>query len=471
MTRTSNGGENYRCLERGSTVEFNYVDYGRHDNLGTVGGFETHHIYLTCQELKEKYLPIDANPREPSNSRIVKSMQETLRDDAESFVKWNNGITVVCENVNKGSGTVELEFSEEDEGICNGGHTYFAIVTSNHDVSNSGVLLEVIEVPQDLDNREEEIVEIAKKRNNINNLDNYTVADFLDLYEPFKQRMDDPEVVSWHENDSEAKSYAVSAPEVIRMMTTVNPTRYRHAILCPGGSYHKSAATSKTSLHTSWFEDALEARDNDNEDPMAFLGVLIDDLFEIRDMIAYSFKEGDYDNSFRKRSFYQDNIGGEDATTRDLHMGDYDGLTGYKIRSTLEVMVLGMFRSNLFQKYDEDGNVRYVGWMVEPKTLWDEEKERVVDNLSTFYDDVGKSYRDFINSEAPYREELYEFGRSASWPFPPAEILYDTESADKYVFTEDTEDATHWLADSGEGLISISDRERPDDEPLYKVSN
>lgn len=328
--------------------------------------------------------------------------------------------------------------------------------------------MEVIEIPTDLDDREDEIVEIAKKRNNINNLGNYTVADFLDLYEQFKHRMDDPSDVSWHENDSEARSYAFSAPDVIRMMMTLDPERYRHAILSPGKPYHKGAATSKTSLHTSWFDTALDARDNGNDDPMSHLGCLIDDIFEILDMVSHSFKDDDYDESFRKRSFYQENIGGDDGTVQTLHFGEYDGEEGWKITPTLEIMILGMFRSDLYMKLDGDVDVSYIGWMVDPKILWQEEKERVMDNVSTFYDDVGKSYRDLINSEAPYREELYEFGRNPSWPDPPAQVLYDAESAKEYTATTELSEATHWLSDSGEGLIEIEEEPRPDSEPLYK---
>lgn len=465
--RKSAKGNDYRVLKSGKPVELDYIDYGRHTSLGSVGGFDTHHIYVTCQELKDKCLPIDANPREPSHSRIVQSMQDTLKDSPSSFVKWNNGITVVCENVTQNRGSVTLEFSEQDEGICNGGHTYYAIATSNHNVVDAGVKLEVIEIPRDLDNREDEIVEIAKKRNNINNLDNYTVADFLGLYDPFKNRMNDPSIVSWHENDSDAKSYAISAPDIIRMMTAVDPERYRHAILSPGKSYHKGAATSKSSIHTSWFESALEARDNGNDDPMAHLGCLIDDLFEIRDMLSYSLKEDDFGQGFRKRSFFQDNIGGENATQRDLHIGKYAGKTGYKLRSTLEVMLLGTFRSDIYLNVDTRGEVQLIGWMIEPNQIWDEERKRIMDDISTFYDDVGKSYRDLINSEAPYREELYEFGRNPDWPSPPAQIVYDAEDATKFNHTDDGSVATHWLSQSGEGLVAFNDRARPSDEPMY----
>lgn len=468
MTKTSSTGESYQVLETGSIVEYDYVDYAKHENLNAVGGFNTHHIYVTCQELKDKCLPIEANPREPSLSRIVKAMQDTLKDEPESFVKWNNGITIVCEEVNQHNGIVSLEFSDEDEGICNGGHTYFSIVTTNHDVSEAAVKLEVIQIPSELEGRNEEIVEIAKKRNNINNLDNYTVADFLGLYDHFKEKMEDPTLVSWHENDSDAKPYAVSAPDLIRMMTVVNPDRYNHPILSPEKTYHRSAALSKTSRHTEWFDGALDARDAGKHDPMAPFGTLIDDLFEIREMLSYSFKHDDYDSSFRKRSFYQDNIGGEGATNRDLYLGEYDGSVGYKIPATLEVMLLGMFRSDVYARVNADNEYQYIGWIINPKQIWHEEKERIVNDLSAYYDDVGKSYRDFINSEAPYRVELYEFGRKPSFPKPPAEILYDVRSGDCYVSTEGENDATHWMSNTADGLKPLHSSSPPGDEALYK---
>jgi len=452
-------------------VDFNYIDYSKHADLGSVGGFDTHHIYLTCEELSNKLLPIDANPREPSHSRIVDSMQDTLADNPSDFIKWNNGLTVVCESVSHDApnSQVTINFSDSDEGICNGGHTYFAIETADGVLDSAGVHLEVIEVPTSLgeEERQDEIVEIAKKRNNINNLDDYTVADFLDCYQIFKDVMDDEHMVSWHENDSKAYSYAIDAPELVRLLATLDPNRFHHDLLKPSSTYHKTAAISKGKIHSRWFDGALEARKNDDEPPMSDSALLINDMLEIRDMLSYSLKHDTFSPGIKRASFFQDNVKGANESTRNLHVGKYDGETGWKLPSALEVMLIGMFRSNIYLNFDESGEMRYIGWVLDHKELWDDRKEDVLTRLKRYYDDVGKSYRDFKNSESPYELNLYKYGHDPDWPHPPAQILYDTSNHDSFEAIQDREDARYWLESDGDGLVELSVRSPSDPVPYY----
>lgn len=401
-------------------------------------------------------------------------MQETLADEPENFIKWNNGLTVVCEEVSfdESDSKVTIDFSEANEGICNGGHTYFSIVTAGGNLSDAGVHLEVIEVPEGLgeEERQDEIVEIAKKRNNINNLDNYTVADFLDCYQIFKDEMRDDRLVSWHENDSRAHSHAIDAPELIRILAALNADRYHHDILKPNSSYHKPASLSKSSIHTGWFNGALDARDKGEEPPLAHMSVLIDDILELRDMLAYTLKHGSLPKGFKNTNFYKEVIKGKKETTRDLYIGKYANEEGWKLRSTFEVMLLGMFRSNIYTKAGSDKDIRHIGWVLDPESIWDDRRENILEHLKRYYDDVGKSYRDFINSESPYELAVYKYSHDPRWPDPPAQILYDTETSERYNYVGNQSEATHWLENSSEGLIKISARKPSSGSPLYKIN-
>lgn len=471
ITKTSGDGISYQTLDTGSSITFSYEDCSEHTNLGSIGGFDVHHVYLTCEELKDSLLPAEANPREPSHSAVVEQMQRTLTNDPEKFIRWNNGITVVCESVSQNSSNSEvtLSFSDADEGICNGGHTYFSIVTSGGTLDDAGVQLEVIEVPSTLNkqDRQEEIVEIARKRNNINNLDEHSISDFLDLYEVFKQPMGDPKAVEWHENDSKAHDYAIGAKDLVRILAALDPDRFHHGMVKPNNKRHAKTATAKGSIHSNWFDGAMEARTKGGDPPMHYMAVLIDDIFEIRDMMSYSFKNESFSSGIKRSNFFTENIGGDNATIRDLHHGNYAGKDGYRLKKALELMLIGAFRSDIFIDFDMSHSPQYIGWVESPSELWDEEKERVLGELETRYKSVNSSFRDMKNKSISYETELFEWGRNPSWPDSPAQILYDIDNYNEFRSVDNLSDATHWLNLGGEGLINKKDQSPPQDVPLY----
>jgi len=121
-------------------------------------------------------------------------MQDTLQDYPEDFVKKNNGMAMLCGQVDysdNGSGEVTLTF-EENEGICNGGHTYFAMKTTGFELDENAVVhIEAIQIPDTVvgDERKEEIVGIARARNNNNRLERRSEANYLGYYDIFKDTL------------------------------------------------------------------------------------------------------------------------------------------------------------------------------------------------------------------------------------------------------------------------------------------
>ena len=57
------------------------------------------HGYLLGSEINQKKLPIDANPRKPSPTKVVKMMQATMVREPNNFHHLNNGMTVIASDL------------------------------------------------------------------------------------------------------------------------------------------------------------------------------------------------------------------------------------------------------------------------------------------------------------------------------------------------------------------------------------
>jgi hypothetical protein len=295
------------------SVELDSADYLNKHELQE--GFEIHHTYVNCSELQETRMPLDANPREPSESRQVKAMQRTLEDDPRDFVKMNNGVVVICSDINTTNGNVSLEFNK-GEGICNGGHTYFAVTTAG-DISEEAKLhLEVIVVPEKSEEaRLKDIVDIARARNNSNQLEKRSEADFLGYYDVFRYRTEKEGQVEWHENDSDAYDdhSTIDAVHFLRLMKSLDITSYKHDVYNPDANSHKSLGTSKSRVHRQWINQVEKALDGEIEQrPLRYLYPLCNDVLYLRDLLSYSFRR-DSDiglGNFRNYKLYNTTSGG-----------------------------------------------------------------------------------------------------------------------------------------------------------------
>lgn len=467
VQKTSSDGIAYYAFDTPGDLELEVVDKSKHENLSSVGGFPVYHAYVRCSQIRNKCLPLDANPREPSTTRQVRAMKDTLAESPEDFVKKNNGMTILCKSIQyqpSDENKLTASFSEEEEGVCNGGHTYFAILTEEDIADNATVHLEFVEVPDDIpsEERKEEIVGIARARNNNNSLEKRSEADFLGYYDIFKNLLDDEKVVSWHEGDADATKYSIDAPHFIRMLYVLNPTEFRHKVYSPGKSNHKSAVTSKSRFHNKWFEGASEAQKNDTRDPLKFVGVLGNDIFELRDMFSYTIENESFSSGFKRSALYQDYI--QSRGLRDLKIGKYAGEIGSDLPTTLELMLLGLFRSSLYI-YMKDDQIEYTGWVKDPEELWNRRKDEIMGQWGTYFSEAGKEPREFIRKSAPYEQDIYEYGFEPEVPEP--EILYSVEDGKRY---EASESGNYWLdTDSGDGLNSVDERETPDGANCYEI--
>lgn len=467
ITKQSTDGTPYTSLSTPCEIELDTIDYTGHTKLSSVGGFPVHHIYVECNEIKRKYLPLDANPREPSTTAQVRAMQETLQKHPDDFIKKNNGMVLLCNevNYNEEEGSVTLSFFDQ-EGVCNGGHTYFSIYITDDIGPEATVHLETIQIPEEItgDERREEIVGIAQARNNNNRLERRSEADYLGYYDPFKEALEKPDMVSWHEGDSEAHQDAIDAVHFIRLMKSLDPLAYYHPLYNESGDRHKSPATARTSVHNSWYEQMERAMLTNGDIPIKYLVPLSNDMLWLRDLVSYSLKHEDLGPGFRKTSLYQDYLSeGE----RELSWRKFAGEFGWQLTPPLEVLFTGLFRTNLWmQLSDQDESVQLVGWFEHPRDLWNARKSDILDEMAQYFTEADSDPKDFIRISAPYEKDLFTLGFNQDPPDP--QIIYLVQSQRKFIESE-YDQATHWLdTESGRGLVPLELELAPDGSTHYK---
>ena len=468
----SSDGVPYDARRTPSTVTLDVESHSVHTKLEQRDGFPVHHLYVRCEEINERCLPLDANPRRPSRTSQVRAMQDTLQDYPEDFVKKNNGMAMLCGQVDysdNGSGEVTLTF-EENEGICNGGHTYFAMKTTGFELDENAVVhIEAIQIPDTVvgDERKEEIVGIARARNNNNRLERRSEANYLGYYDIFKDTLKKEDMVSWYQGDSDAHSDAIDAVHFIRLLKSWDVFTYYDPLYCEHCDNHQSPATAKASVHNSWCEQMEKSNLSDETKPLRYLVPLSNDLLELRDMVAYSLKQDDLGPGFRRSSLFQEQW---KDSSRDLHCGDYDDEVGNKLAPTMEVLFNGLFRSNIWTMHGEHGEIKYSGWFTDPKVLWNNKKRNVLESLANDFQDFDADPKVFIRASSPYDNQLFTLGYGQEPPQP--KYVYDVESGDKYEKIDDKKEATHWLDKTdGTGIVSLEVDVPSESDPVYKGIN
>lgn len=483
IERESADGHPYKSRTVPCDISLEILDYKNHEALTDVGSYETHHLYVRCKEISEKFLPfLDANPREPSVTSQVRNMQEELQDSPEDFVKKNNGLTLICDSIDfdESDEMVTISFSE-DEGVCNGGHTYFAIQTLDAPLDDSAtVRIEAIQLPDDLtgDDRRDQIVGIAQARNDNQSLHTSSEADYLGYYDPYKTGMANTQDVSWHEGDADAHSEAISAVHFIRLLYALDPMEYHHPLYNPGSDRHQQLVISPGNIHESWFDEMEDAMQGQQLIPMRHMIPLIQDMWKIRDHLAYTLHNADLSGDvggdsvvIRRTSLYRNYIG--NRPLKSLNHSHHD--EGLDLPNTLETIFFGLFRSNVWRCRDNTGDIGMIGWFINPNTIWDRTRLSVLSQMSEYFQEADSDAWQFQRQASPYEKDLYTFGwevterqESPSHPQIVYEITDHATHTDvaceysKYKKVDDEEDATHWYSIDGECTMQDLEEIRPD---------
>jgi hypothetical protein len=436
LPRTSSDQVPYTVAQTPCAVRFDASNYC--GAVKTPDGYTFHHLFVPCEQLRTAGLPLDANPREPTRAKVVKEMNETLRESPERFHHWNNGITVVCDDVTRETSDILLQF-DEGSGVCNGGHTYFTINTFPQAVSPLALVhIEAIELPQGMsaDARRIAINSIAKYRNANRALLPTTQADFLGLYDPFKLALGaNSTAVRWHEGDSNASQEAIASETLVRMLAAVDPLWFKHPVHAPHRDNHKSAATSSNAIHSRWFDGQ-----GDPESNLRHMALLTVDVFRISELLSYVIKNGDFSRGFRNTLFYDWLTEGGDRTLVHYNPGQ----TGARLPNPAMIMMLGAFRSNVCLVKNEEGYASLVGLLDDPEQLWLNNYEAYLDQLMNMFGDKDQNPLLFVKSDGPYDLQLMALEHGRHLPDIPS-LLADVASGQRYVHTEDRSTATHEL--------------------------
>lgn len=445
-TITSQDGIEYRVLTTPSEVNLIPESIKTHDSFSD--GYKIHHLYVKCEEIKNCKLPLESNPREPTKADVVKKMINTLHQAPQFFHHWNNGISVIIDEIQKINGNeYQIKFREGD-GVCNGGHTYFAIETMETEINSKALVhLELIQLPTECSGqtRLQTIIDIAEKRNRNRQLLESTQADYLNYYNPFKMYLDKNKVfVKWHEGDSEAdRIRSINSEHFIRLLTTIDPHWYDHPVINPRGGLH-NAARSVKAIHSKWYEGV---ENKDPERDLYAIGVFSKELFKIRDIISYSLKNDDFtavSQGWRNTNFYSWLRGWREEKLRKLefyHAEDF----GLDIPPTADVIFIGTFRYNVWIGKDSLGETKYVGWLKDPLDLWESTKTELIKRLTRAFGDSENDAKRFVRKESPYENQLIEIMYGMGIPNDPVRF-YDISDIENVIrYKKEETNPTHFL--------------------------
>lgn len=406
---------------------------------------DIHHFYVPCTELKDAQLPLDANPRAPEVTTQVKAMKDTLQNDPSEFIERNNGIVVLASSVNHRKNSFELCF-EEGEGVCNGGHTLLAIhkYTEHEEALAHLEVIELDSLDATDESRQKRIADIADARNNNNQLEERSEANFLGYYDHFKDQLVDRHLVHWHEGDPDAIDKSVEAYQFFRLLKSLDVKNYGHPLYDQRGKNHSSLATSVTRIHNRWksnMDDWQMADDDEQTRPLQYLTPLVNDVLFIRDLVSHHFQHQDFPQGTRRKSIFQDYIKSDD---RPLIFENFENSIGFKLTPPFEVLMVGLFRTNLYVSSSDVENAKLVGWIRDPQDLFEQRSLAVLNNLQADYKDGGQDPKNFIRLNGPFTHDFYSHGMGQTLTESPQHI-YQVESGQRYTKVEDWESATHGL--------------------------
>jgi hypothetical protein len=492
--KTPGSKENYTVLVTPGSVTIPVVTYAEHGKLD--GLHEYYTVYAQCKVIKETALPLNSNPRLPNSigsnpdKDVVLSMRRTLSSsNSEDFVKFNNGMTIVCNDIvlpkNSKKSEVTLSFGDF-EGILNGGHTYFAIQSTPDIPDEAKVRLEIIKLNPNmaakLAEKKAEILKIAMNRNKNRILASHTQANYEGKYEPFKEHLADAptdkpsfsETVNWAEGHS-AKSGAIGAKDFIRMMTSLDPMWFNHPLEYTNPD-HESACVSDP--HDSTWKPI--AHDVNNQHNLLHMAPLSRSLVVLYETIRMDLMHGQYSRAggfsgFRATNFYawaatkgkKDSLIFTDGDTPPKPI---------KVSSSKPIFTtfaLGMLRPTVWFGEDQNDDIRFIGFVSNPVDLFNAIREKLYKEVETNFtaDFAGKDGRRLVGSKvfhAHYRnlvakittfdydfpECFYSFDhqkwyrKSSTSGIKPDVQLYSRNNNDYYEFDKlennETGDSAHY---------------------------
>ena len=451
-TKTTPHGENYTVLLAPDNAEITTSTFDSHGDLD--GEHEYHTLYVKCEDLRVTPLPLDSNPRLPDSytsgdKDVVSAMRRTLANNPADFVKYNNGITLVCSSVSVDGSTATIEFGE-DEGVLNGGHTYFAIQSMGRAIDESAMVrLEAIqlnpEIAADSYRKSQEILNIARHRNKNRSLEAHTQANYEGKYDSFKdylrQKRDGNVISNWADRVNWAEGHqsrkgALKAKDFVRMLTALDPMWFDHPLV--PGDVHSQACVGDP--HSIWIPKAHDSSDQRN---LAHMAPLSRAVIYLQDYIRWDLLEGKYTRAggfggFRKTNFYE--WAATKSKKKSLIRTNDDGEYNVWISSSKPIFttwVIGMLRSTVWFGEDENDEIIGIGFVSNPVEIYDISRQKLYKEAEEHFRETfnGKDGRRLVGSVIHHKHyagmmmDMMDL-KDDTYHFP--EIFYSFETGSWY---------------------------------------
>jgi len=397
------------------------------------------------KNLLKTYMPLEANPREPGSSTAVTRMRLTLRDNSESFHLKNNGLTIFASGskYNSNKNQVSLEFTRTNQGICNGGHTYFAVSTALKQAqvkedTDFFINAEVIIHPSSIDDEEyrKETVEISRARNTNSQLKEFSMADQLGYFQPLRDQLRQCEnLVLWHENDKSAIDGAVKVENLMRYLACLSPDIFSHSFLEAPSINHKPASIgSKAKIWTPWFK----ACEKDETPKLANMYPLVLDVLKLREHLSERILNSRYTNAFRRMNLWQEYM--DAGRNKRTHLFD-ESKKVIQIGDTVEVMILGLMRDNVSRVRNSRGKTTMIGWYVDPFKKAGEKINDLMLNLGDSFSNNNNDAKAFVRDDAVYGNQMISWDVSMDFvPSNKGYKLYDIDTGSVYRYSKNKAD-------------------------------
>ena len=436
-----NGGYEYNILKTPSKENYRFESLSKFQ----IGNDIYYHGYIKGSEIKKKKFPLDANPRKPGPTKVVKIMQATIQKEPEKFHSLNNGITIIAKKLdyNENNNTAAIEFGStigiHGDGVCNGGHTYFSIDQFKGDIDDEMLVkVEILVLDSKLSNdeRSSKIKVIAEARNAHNELESITTAHYSGFYDSLINSLGSNKIFfKWYEGDPEAIKDAEKVDSLIAKLSSLSPHWYSHYLNPTGNTgNHMPSARNTGSTHKKWEQIKVN---NEDERNLEYLYPLLNDILLLMDEISYSLN---HDSFSRVMKVWRNSRIWKYLSTKkliDLNHKTLDGkkIQGYYMSHTFITMILGAFRENIWFSLGDEG-INFVGWIIDPIKLWHTHKETYMRDLNNIAQTINApSFGNaFLQNAAIYNYQFttYNFGVNIRQNINQPEVIYDISSGEKY---------------------------------------
>ena len=376
----------------------------------------------------------------------------------------------------------------EGDGIINGGHSYYSIMSMDEIDDSALVRLEFIQLEHGLGEaeRREIISELAIARNKNRQLSDNSSANYLGYYNKWKDIL--PEHIKtgiiWKEGDPDSANIIDAEVELIPLLWGMEYTQENYH---PEYSAEGSTTSSfKKALFKKWYADVAPGND-----PLEHMLPLLLMILKLREHVSSSIHgiNGNLDgrnlhhpiparcgpNSpvqeqlrFRGTRFsnwlLRGNVGGRGGVNRNTSIFNREGYDS--IPSTFRDILMANFRSVFWYKADLNTDKKVTGVVVNPFTLWDELRDKIMGAFMHEFNTNSRSDpKEFI------RNENVKFVNFLDWA--SIEFDYRTDYPEILAYggrlfekTEDDENCELWVKNepNDEDFVVVSGTEIADSQ-------